>query len=188
MPLIPPAASVQLRRHWQVAVAALALAGFLVVHVVVFQPTMSRYRTALKAASDLGLSLDPEQPAQMIPPRVLALLTENSLPVSAAASQRESGLLTAALLDDLTQLTNRHGLVILSAEPGAVSDESKAVQVRARLKLQGSFARFTAFLDDLGRSQRLTAVDRFTMAGGPPATVDLWVTRYVLKQTRRGAR
>jgi hypothetical protein len=185
MPLNSLLLGEQLRRHWQVVGATLVLLLFLVVHFAVFQPAASRYRKALKRAQDLGLTFDPEQHVAMMPPRVLALLTENSLPATAADMQRESGVLTATLLDDLTQLTNRHSMVVLATQPGAMSHEDKAVQVRAHLKLQCSFDEFAGFLDDLSRSHTLTSVDRFSMVGGMPGrhTVELWVTRYILKQT-----
>ncbi|TMQ69070.1 MAG: hypothetical protein E6K80_12915 [Candidatus Eisenbacteria bacterium] len=120
-----------------------------------------------------------------MPPRVLALLTDNSIPASGSAMGQESGAMTAGLLEDLTQLTTRHGLQVLATEPGANVQEAHAVQVRAHLKIRCSFAEFAAFLDDLSRGPRLIAIDRFdfvTGNGGEPV-LDLWVTRYILKQT-----
>jgi len=184
MPLINPLLMVQIRRHWQVTAALLIFLAFGVVHLLVFQPAAQRYRSAIKRAGDLGLALDTESPPPIMPPRVLALLTDNALPATAAGMERESGALTAALLEDLTQLTTKHGLQVLATEPGITAQETRAVQVHAHLKIRCSYAQFVAFLDDLGRSNRLIAVDRFALAAAPAgkADLDVWVTRYILKQ------
>jgi hypothetical protein len=57
--------------------------------------------------------------------------------------------------------------------------------VRAHLRIQCSFAQFVAFLDDLAHSNRLIAVDRFALATTTTGRneMDLWVTRYIIKQT-----
>ncbi len=184
MPLINPLLLAQLRRHWQLSVAVLVFALFALAHVLLFQPAAQRYRTALKRAGDLGLALDPDRPPPVMPPRVLALLTDNALPASTGMSQ-ESGALTADLLEQLSQLTTRHGLQVLATEPGATIQEAHAVQVRAHLKIRCSFSEFVAFLDDLSRANRLIAVDRFDLVNAGPGEplLDLWVTRYVLKQS-----
>jgi len=184
MPLIRPLMAAQLRRHWQLVVAVLVFAAFVVVHLLIFQPAAQRYHLALKRAGDLGLTLETETPPPMMPPRVLALIVENALPTTAAGMERESGALTASLLEDLTQLTTRHGLQVLATEPGITAQENQAVQVRAHLKIRCSFSKFVAFLDDMSRSNRLIAVDRFDLTTDPPAEplLDLWVTRYIIKQ------
>jgi len=185
MPLISPVALAQLRRHWQLVGSVLVFAVFAVVHLLVFQPSAQRYRDTLKRAADLGLALDPTSPPPMMPPRVLALLANNALPVTAAGMERESGALTAALLEDLTQLTTKHAMQVLATEPGVTIQEAHAVQVRAHLKIRCSYAEFVAFLNDMSRSNRLIAVDRFDLVSGAGAqpVLDLWVTRYILKQT-----
>jgi hypothetical protein len=185
MPLISPLLSAQLRRHWQLAVALVVFVTFLAVHLLVFQPAANRYHLALKRAGDLGLTLETEAPPPMMPPRVLELIVENALPATAVGMERESGALTAALLEDLTQLTTRHGLQVLATEPGLTAQEARAVQVRAHLKIRCSFAKFIAFLDDMSRSNRLIAVDRFDLELGESGEplLDLWVTRYIIKQS-----
>jgi Type II secretion system (T2SS), protein M subtype b len=157
---------------------------FSVAHALVVQPAAQRYRTALKRAGDLGLALDPDRPPPIMPPRVLALLADNSLPASANGMSQESGALTADLLEELSQLTTRHGLQVLATEPGATLREAQAVQVRAHLAIRCSFSEFVAFLDDLSRSSRLIAIDRFDFTTGEAgeAQLDLWVTRYILAQ------
>jgi hypothetical protein len=185
MPLISPLLTAQLRRHWQLSVAVLVFALFAVVHVLVFQPAAQRFRTALRRAGDLGLALDPDRAPPMMPPRVLALLTDNSLPASATGMAQESGALTAALFEDLTQLTTKHGLQVLATEPGATVQENRAVQVKAHLRMRCTFPEFISFLDELSRSNQLIAIDRFDVANESAGEhlLDLWVTRYILKQT-----
>ncbi|HET9328111.1 MAG TPA: type 4a pilus biogenesis protein PilO [Candidatus Eisenbacteria bacterium] len=184
MPLISPILSAQLRRHWQLMFAVLVFAVFIVVHLLVFQPAAHRYHLALKRAGDLGLAVETEAPPPLMPPRVLALIVENALPATAAGMERESGALTAGLLEDLTQLTTRHGLQVLATEPGITAQEAQAIQVRAHLKIRCSFSEFVAFVDDMSRSNRLIAIDRFDLVSDPPGEplLDLWVTRYIIKQ------
>jgi hypothetical protein len=185
MPLISPIVAAQLRRHWQLTSAVVVFAVFVVVHLLVFQPAANHYRLALQRAGDLGLTLELEAPPPVMPPRVLALIVENALPATAVGMERESGALTAALLEDLTQLTTRHGLQVLATEPGLTAQETRAVQVRAHLKIRCSFAEFIAFLDALSRSNRLIAIDRFDLTtddGAGEPMLDLWVTRYIIKQ------
>lgn len=188
MSLNSPVLAAQLRRHWQVVSAAAVLALFAVVHLLAFQPTAARFRATLKRVGDLGLVFEPSQPVPTMPPRVLALLAENALPASAAGMERESGALTAALLEDVTQLTTRHRMQVVATEPGLTSQEARAIQVRAHLRIQCSFADFVAFLDDMSRSSLLIAVDRLELVSYSPGrqTLDIWVTRYILKQTSSG--
>lgn len=185
-----PVLVAQLRRHWQAVVSVLALVAFLVAHLLIFQPASRRYQSAIKHAAGLGLALETDNPPPMMPPRVVALLTDNSLPSTAAGMERESGALTAALLEDVAQLTTKHGMRVMSTEPGATAQEAKAVQVRAHLKIQCSFQQFVAFLDGLSQSDRLIAVDRFELVstGASRVALDLWVTRYILKQTEARVR
>lgn len=190
MPLISPIVSAQLRRHWQVTAAVVVFAVFMVVHLLVFQPAVQRYHSALKRAGDMGLALESESPLPLMPPRVLALIVDNALPATAVGMERESGALTAALLEDLTQLTTRHGLQVLATEPGVTAQEDRAIQVRAHLKIRCSFPEFIAFLDDMSRSNRLIAIDRFdlTSESAEENLLDLWVTRYIIKQAEAPTR
>jgi len=182
MPLISPVLSAQLRRQWQLVAAVVVMLVFVAVHLLIFQPNRKRLETALQRAADLGLALDPDRPAPVMPPRVLALVTDNALPASVGS---ETGALTAALLEDLTQLTNKHGMQVQATEPGVILQEPKATQVRAHLRIQCSFAQFVGFLDDLAHSNRLIAIDRFALATTNTGRneMDVWVTRYIIKQT-----
>ena len=189
MPLIDPIQAAWLRRHWQFASATAVFVLFVVGHLLVFSPAAGRYRTALKQASDLGLSLEHGDFEPLMPPRVLALITENSMPSADATAQGGSGALTSALLEDLTRITARLGMVVTATEPDAVVQLTNAVQVRAHLRVECTYPQFMAFLDELSRSGKLIAVERFTLSAGERRRqkLDLWVTRHVLKLDRKPA-
>ncbi len=180
MPLINPIWEAQLRRHWQVVVAAAGCAAFFAIHVAAFQQAATRYERAIKRAGDLGLAVDPTQPLAVTPPRVLVMLAANMLPADVA----DVSTLAGSMLEELSQLTHRHGMQVVVTEPGLTSQEAKAVQIRAHLRVQCSFPQFVAFLDDLSRGGSLISVDRFAMIEGRNgrSVLDLWLTRYVLKQ------
>ena len=183
-----PVLAAQLRRQWPLVSAAAVFLLFTLLHLAAFQPALRRYQAALKQAGEIGVSLDMDSAPPMMPARVFALLSDNSLPAAAAERQGGSGELTANLLDDISRLASKHGMDVIATEPGAITKLPRAVQVRAHVRVNCSFGEFVAFLDDLSRSGRFIAVDRFSLlsvaTGG--RMLDLWVTRYVLKQT--GAR
>jgi len=183
--MMNPLLIAQIRRHWQLVGAVLVFAVFLVMHLAVFQPVAARYQRTLRLARVLGLALDPAQSPHMIPPRVLALLSVNSLPAAVAQEQGSSGALTASLLEAITQLINQHGMRVIATEPGTTAAQPRAVLVRAHLRVECSYGEFVSFLDGLDRSGTLIALDRFSLSGGASGryVLDLWVTRYILKQT-----
>jgi hypothetical protein len=187
MSLIDPLQAAWLRRNWPFASATAVFLLFMAGHLAVFNPAAGRYRVAVKQASDLGLSLERGEFEPLMPPRVLALISENSLPSSEATSQGNSGALSSALLEDLTGLTGRLGMVVTATEPDAVVHLTQAVQVRAHLKVECTYPQFISFLDELSRSGKLIAVDRFTLTAGERRrhTLDLWVTRHVVKLDRK---
>jgi Type II secretion system (T2SS), protein M subtype b len=175
----------QLRRNWPVAGAVVVFLLFLVIHLTSFRPAVARYQKAIKEAGDLGMPLDPNYSPRLIPPRVFALLAENSLPAGIAEQRGASGELTSQLLDDISHIASKHGVEVTATEPGATVHQPKAVQVRAHLRANCSFAQFVGFVDDLSQGNSLVAIDRFSLANGPGSRrmLDLWVTRYILKQT-----
>ncbi len=176
--------AIELRRHWPLVGAVGLFAIFSLVHQVFFQPTARRYGAAVKQASELGLSLDPEKAPVMLPPRVFALVADNALPSAQAQDLGNSGVLTARLLEDFTRMLGQHGMEVMMTEPGAVTQESHSVQVRAYLKVRGRYDQLVSLFDDLARSKTLIAVDRFTLVSQEPAheMLDIWVSRLVLKQ------
>ena len=175
----------QLRRRWQLVIAAALFLLFILLHLAAFQPALRRYQSALKRATDTGMPLDPDRAPRMMPARVFALLSDNSLPAAAADKQSNSGELTAALLDDISRLASKHGMDVIATEPGAATRLPHSAQVRAHLRINCSYGEFVAFLDDLSRSGRLISVDRFSLmpVSSGQRMLDLWVTRYVLKQS-----
>jgi hypothetical protein len=186
--MVSPLVTAQLRRNWPVVGAVVAFLLFLVVHLVLFLPASSRYRSALKQAADLGMSLDPTETPRIMPPRVFALLSDNSLPAADAVQRSNSGTLASNLLEDVTRLTSKAGMDVMATEPGVTAQQTKSVQVRAYLRVSCTYPQFVQFLDELSQSGTLIAVDRFTLVQSSPGRqiLDLWVSRLILKQT--GAR
>jgi hypothetical protein len=77
------------------------------------------------------------------------------------------------------------GLQVLSAEQGLVTQLPGAVLVRARFHMSGSYARFTALLDEFARAGTFITLERFALTGAAPpgGNVEIWVSRLVLKRT-----
>jgi hypothetical protein len=175
----------QIRRNWPVAGAVVVFLSFLVLHLTAFRPAVGRYQRAVREAGDLGMPLDPNYSPQLIPPRVFALLAENSLPAGIAEQRGASGELTSQLLDDISHIASKHGVEVTATEPGATVRQPQAVQVRAHLRANCSFAQFMGFVDELSQGNSLVAIDRFSLenSSGRQRVLDLWVTRYILKQT-----
>jgi hypothetical protein len=186
MPLISPVQAAVLRRHWKVFGAVGVLIVFTVAHEGCFRPTANRYQRLLKQASEMGLSFDAGESTPILPPRVFTLVSENSVPATVAQEEESSGTLTAELLNDLTRLTSARGLDIIVTEPVPSTQQPHSIQVRAHLRLQCRYDQFVALLADLAQGPKLNSVDRFTLSSpsGDEAQVEMWVSRYVLKQIR----
>lgn len=177
-----------IRRHWPLVGAIGVFAVFTVADQLLFDPAARRYQAAVKRATELGLALDPAQTPAMMPPRVFAVVADNALPSAEATEMANSGVLTARLVETLSRVAGASGVEMVSTQPGAVSQQSRSVTVRGQFRLRGRYDRLVAFLDELSRTGTLIAVDRFTIApeSGGRMQMDLWVSRLVLKQTRRG--
>jgi hypothetical protein len=173
-----------LRRQWPLAGALALLLGFAIVNAFVFEPTARRYEAVIRQARDLGLTVDNGQATPMLPPRVFALLTDHALAPGDAQERASSGALTASLLEDLNRAASTRGLSVLVTEPGPITQTPQAVQVRAHLKMHGGYLAFTNMLGDLAKNNAMVAIDRFTLLPAPPGSlsIELWVSRYVLKQ------
>ena len=186
--MLNPLVVAQLRRNWPVATAVLVFLLFLVIHLALFQPAASRYRTAVRRATDLGMALDANATPRIMPPRVFALLSDNSLPADDAVQRSNSGTLASNLLEDVTRFTSKTGMEVMATEPGATAQQAKSVQVKAYLRVSCTYPQFVHFLDELSHSGTLISVDRFSLVSSTPGrqVLDLWVTRFILKQT--GAR
>jgi hypothetical protein len=183
--MMNPLQLAQLRSQWALLTAAAVFLLFLSLHFLAFQPALRRYQAAVKRAGDQGLVLDPDSAPRLMPARVFALVSDNSLPDAAADQRSASGELASSTLEDITRLAGQHGMKVVAAEPGVTARLPRAVQVRAHLRVSCTFGEFVTFLDALSRSGRLVSVDRFSLNSVSPGrqTLDLSVTRYVLKQT-----
>ncbi len=175
-----------LRRYGLLVAAILLFLVFSIVDLAWFRPAAARYDEALKQAGNVGLALEPEHAQPMIPPRLFALISDNALPAATAEEQGNSGELTAELLGDLAKLTGKHGIMVLTTEPGQLTQLPQSIQVRAHLRGRCRYAEFVALLDEMARGQALFSVDRFSYAAQPTgdAILELWVSRFVLKQQK----
>ena len=183
MPLIPPTLEASMRRQWQAVLAIVLLALFFAVHLVLFGGAAQNYQRAIRKATDMGLAVDPSRPLVVTPPRVLVLLAANMLPAGTTDFNRDAGTLASSMLEELTQLTQRHRMRVVITEPGLTSQDSRSIQLRAHLRVQCTYGDFVALLDDLAREPSLISVDRFSMTQGKDGRqlLDLWLTRFVLK-------
>ena len=188
MPLINPILSATLRRHWPLVGAIVIFMVLIVADQIAFQPAARHYRQVFKQATDLGMVLDPNNMPAILPPRLFAVLSENSLTTADAVEKGGSGTLTAALLEDLTTLIGRHGMQAIVTEPGPVTQQAQSVLVRAHAKLSCRYEQFVALLNDVAHGSTLISVDRFTLTTDTSGTetLDLWVSRYILKRTKHG--
>jgi len=178
-----------LRRHWPLVGAVGILVAFSLIHLAWFGPALRRYRNAVREAGQLGMSLDPGALAPMLPPRLFALISDNSLPAATVAEQSNSGTLTADLIGELNRRAAAHGLDVAMSEPGPVTQQTRYVLASAHLRLRGPYGGFVALVDDLAGSGRLLAVERFSMSPTPSgeAQIELYVSRCVLKRAAGGS-
>lgn len=171
-----------IRRHWPVLGALGLLLVVTAVNQFWYGPAAVRYHRTLKQANELGMALDPEVTPAFMPPRLFALLTDNSLSVEDAEAMARSGTLTAQLLQDVTSLTSARGIQVIVTEPGPISQQAMSVQVRAHVRLRCRYDQYVALLEDMTKSGKLFAVDRFTFSAD--GFLDLWVSRLILRRDR----
>jgi len=176
-----------LRRHWPLVGAVLVLVAFTLSDQLLLKPAVKRFDNAVKRAADIGMSVDPATSPPILPPRLFALLADNAMTASRAQDEGASGALTAEFLGDLNTRMRRHGIQVIVAEPGAVTQQPGSVQVSAHLRLRCRYPQFVALLDEIARDNRLIAVDRFTLApqGDGTVGIEVWMTRYILKQGKK---
>lgn len=173
-----------LRRHWQFLGAIAVFAIFTVVHLVFFRPAAQRYRTALQGAGGLNAVLESQTPPPMLPPRLFALMAQNSLAPQDAADRGGSGALGVLLLEDLGRVAARSGMSVMTTEPGAVSQDALTTQVRAHLRLRGNYNSAVGFFGQLASSEALTIIERFQISPAENGGVilEVWLSRLYLKQ------
>lgn len=177
-----------LRRHWRILGALSAFLVFTVVHFTIYRPVANRYRAAIASVGGVDAFFNPGRTSAMLPPRVYALLAENSLTPQDAQERGSSGALGVLLLEDLGRIAHDTGLQITASEPGLVTQEALTTQVRARLVMSGRYDEIVGFFDALSRSSSLLSVERFAIRTreGADDQLELWVARLYLKQESAG--
>lgn len=184
-------AAARLRRQWPIAAAIGVGVLFFAVHATVFRPLAAHYRQALAKATTLGLPVDPAHPSGPAPlsPRVFNLLIDNSLPAHDADERAASGALAAEMVQNLSALAAKHDLEIEAAEPGVLTQQTGSLELRAHLRMHGTYAGFVGLLDDLAFGGRLWLVERFRVLPRDHGRldIDLWVSSCILKRTGVGA-
>jgi hypothetical protein len=183
MSVMNPIWAAALRRQWAALLALLVLVVFLVVHQLWFRPTATRYARSLKEAADLGMALDPDQMPKLIPPRLFALVSQNSLPLRVAQDEAASGNLTAEFVGELSQIMERRGVHVLSTEPAPMTQDDNSVQVRGHVRASCRYPELVGLFDELATSQRLISVDRLNAVPEDNGTISLevWASRFILK-------
>jgi len=180
---VNPILAATLRRNWQLIGAVAVFAIFTAIHLAFFKPAAARYRAALEATGGLD-AFEAAAARPLLPPRVFALLSRNMLTPQDAQDRGSSGALGVILLEDLGRVASRAGLDVLASEPGAVTQEPHTTQVRAHLRLRGSYAEITSFFDELSRASGLTLVERFRIVAWPEGgdVLEIWLARLHFKQ------
>lgn len=184
MSVINPLWVAEMRRQWPLVGAVVVFLLFLFVHVAFFRPTADRYQKAVRRAGDLGVTFEPSASPEVMPPRVYAALAGNAMPAGQARQEGDSGALSASLVETVSRLAARRGMDVVITEPAPTTQQPQSVIVRAHMRVRATYAEFVGFLADLAGDEHLLAVDRFTVqpAGGSEQLVDLYVSRYILKQ------
>lgn len=174
-----------LRRNWRFAGAIAAFLVFTVIHFALFRPAASRYRAALASVGGIEAVFNPGGARPILPPRLFALISEQSLTPQDAVDRGSSGALGVVLLEDLGRIANRSGLTVASSEPGVVAQQPLNVQIRAHLILHGKYSQILAFFDALGDSGTLLLVDRFRITTNSETTdeLEIWISRLYLKRS-----
>lgn len=173
-----------LRRNWRLMGAITAFVLFTVIHFAFFRPAAERYRAALASVGGIESVFNPGGDRPLMPPRVFALVADQSLGAQDALERGNSGALGVVLLEDLGRIAGRSDLRVTASEPGQVTQEPLGVQVRAHMTLRGRYPDLVAFFDELTRSSSLFLVDRFTISAEADGSdeLELWATRLYLKK------
>jgi hypothetical protein len=92
------------------------------------------------------------------------------------------------MVQTLSTAAARRGLETVAAEPGLLTQQSGTVEMRAHLRLRGSYSSFVGMLDDLARGGRLWSVERFSIKPSTGAALDIevWMASCLLKRTGGG--
>lgn len=184
-------AAVRLRRQAPLLLALGAGIVFLLVHLFAFLPLVARHDKLKREAIARGIAWDPAMGSEhaALPPRVFSLLMQNSLPPAEADERGQSGALAADMVQILSAAAGEHGLEVIVAEPGLLTQQANLLQARAHLRLRGSYAGFVGFLGELSGDGRLWTLERFSVSPGAGGRCDIEVAieGCMLKRTRSGS-
>ncbi len=167
------------------ALAALLVGATLwVFHTTAFAPLASRYRSLLLHAGEMGATLDPRLAVAPLPPRVVELFRRNSVAIADADRLAQSGFLATDLVRRVSETATERAITVTSSQPGAATQTATAIEVRARLVLQGRYEQIVKLLDDLSREGALYRVDELLIEPLPGGRVsaELMLTRRLLKR------
>ena len=112
--------------------------------------------------------------------------------IAAAISEVARNIINHAKRGEIVLLgiheSGRFGIQVVATEPGTVSQQPTSVQVRAHLKIRCRYGQFVDLLGEMAHTNRLYSVDRFQMNADESGNqlLELWMSRYVLKQSRGG--
>jgi len=173
-----------LRRNWRFVGALGALAVFTVIHFLFYRPAAARYQAALASAGGIGAVFRSGSQHAPIPPRTFSLIANNTLKSGDAEERGSSGELGVLFLEDLGRFAASSGLVVISSEPQAVSQDKLTSMIRAHMVLRGTYSEIASFFGGLSDSGELITVDAFQITEGPGGQdlLDLGVSRLYLKQ------
>lgn len=173
-------------RYTAALVALLIGACLWVIHTTAFAPLASHYRSLLLQAGEMGATLDPRLAVAPLPPRVVELFRRNSVALADADRLAQSGFLATDLVRRVSETATERAITVTSSQPGAATQTPTAIEVRARLELQGRYDQIVRLLDDLSREGALYRVDELLIEPLPGGRVsaDLTLTRRLLKRGR----
>ena len=179
-----PAPVAVIPSRWPLLATLTVLAAFSLFHFLAFGEAVRRYQRAIAAAQGLNLVVGPERALRALPPRVSALVTANALALPVAEQRGSSGALASDVLGEVTAIAAKHGMDVLLAEPGTVVQKPSLVESETHLRLACSYWQLADFLDDLSRSGRLFAVERFNFVSQERGRneIEVWVSRLILKR------
>ena len=171
-------------RFWTAIVALLLGAGMWFAHTWSFSPLASQYRKQLRAAGEIGASLDPRLAVAPLPPRVTHLFQVNSVTNADAERMSQAGFYGTDLVRRISEIAVANGLDVAASQPGAASHTASTIEVRAELRLRGRYEQLVRLLDQLAHEGAFYRLDAMSLAPLENGAVeaDLQVTRMLMKR------
>ena len=172
------------RRYWASVLALAVGASLWLVHTLSFAPLAARYRTQLTQAGEIGASLDPRLAAAPLPTRVALLFQSNSVTALEADRLSQSGSLATDLVRRVSETAVASGINVAASQPGAASQTATTIEVRAQLRLQGSYEQLVRLLGALAREGTFYRIEALSLTPLPKGAVeaDVRLARMLLKR------